>query len=120
MSSRNAGRDWIPATRTAAALAHAVTEARTQDAADASLSVAAARKPSPERYREVPLDPDGPNAPGCSAKKYIEIPLPPDGPGCKPKKYIELPDPLPEGRRAVAEDAAWARRLGEEVVERFG
>jgi hypothetical protein len=119
MSTRNAGRDWIPATRTAAALAHAVTEARTQDAGDGPLSSTTSRKPSPERYREVPLDPDGPNAPGCSAKKYIEVPLPPDGPGCKPKKYIELPEPLPEGRRAEAGHPSWAAQLGEELAERF-
>jgi hypothetical protein len=104
--------DLLPDTMTARLLR------TTLDEPDAT-AVEARTPDDPKRYREVPIDPDDPNAPHCSGKKHIVIdPDDPDAPFCKPKRYIKAPDTAPSGVRAETLPD-WARGLGDDLAERF-
>ncbi len=112
MTNRDEGRDFIPRTPTVRALEHALS--------GGGVGTIASGKPDPHRYKEIPIDPDAPDAPVCSGRKYIVAdPDDPNAPHCKPKRYIVAPDTAPGSVTKSGERVAWATELGEALVERF-
>jgi hypothetical protein len=108
MPTHGEPRDLIPDTATAQMLRSAVTD----------IDPSATERPRPKPgFREVPIDPDAPDAPVCSGRKYIVAdPDAPDAPVCKPKRYIIAPDTADPQRGALPD---WARDLGDELSRRF-